>query len=238
MFMLPDDKTDLRFPPVDLASPEGLLAIGGDLAAARLLEAYRHGIFPWYSQGQPIMWWSPDPRAILFSGKIKISRSLAKTIRQNRFGISFDRAFPDVVQACSEPRGKQTGVGTWITPAMMAAYCKLHEMGRAHSVEIWQAEKLVGGLYGISLGRAFFGESMFSRVSNSSKIALTMLAIQLERWHFHFIDCQLPSDHLSSLGVESVTREEFLQALKTALTFKDKPGAWYFDENIHEQKRK
>jgi len=234
--MLPDDKSDLRFPPVDLASPEGLLAIGGDLAAARLLEAYKHGIFPWYSQGQPIMWWSPDPRALLFSGNIKISRSLAKTIRQNRFTVSFDRVFPDVVQACSEPRETQAETGTWITPAMMAAYCKLHEMGHAHSVEVWQSEKLVGGLYGISLGRAFFGESMFSRVSNSSKIALAMLAKQLERWHFHFIDCQLPSDHLGSLGVEPVTREKFLRELKKALTFKDKPGAWYFDDDIQELK--
>ena len=221
MFMLPNDKTDLRFPPVDLASPEGLLAIGGDLAAGRLIEAYRHGIFPWYSQGQPIMWWSPDPRAVLFSGNIKISRSLAKIIRQSRFNISFDQAFPAVVQACSEPREKQTEVGTWITPAMASAYCKLHKMGQAHSVEIWQAEKLVGGLYGISLGRAFFGESMFSLTSNSSKIALTMLAKQLQRWNFHFIDCQLPSEHLSSLGVESVTREKLINA-------PEKPGCQYY----------
>lgn len=232
--MLPDDKTDLRFPPVELASPEGLLAIGGDLAAARLLEAYKHGIFPWYSEGQPIMWWSPDPRALLFPGKLKISRSLRKLIRQSKFEVSFDQNFLEVVRACSEPREQQAEQGTWITPEMMDAYLKLHELGYAHSVEVWRENKLVGGLYGISLGRAFFGESMFSRTSNASKIAFVMLAKQLEKWKFHFIDCQLPSDHLSSMGVESIRRDEFLERLALSLEFDDKKGRWSLDKDIKE----
>lgn len=232
--MLPDDRTDIRFPPANLASPEGLLAIGGDLAAARLLEAYRHGIFPWYSEGQPIMWWSPDPRALLFPGKMKISRSLLKIIRQRKFNVSFDQAFLKVVQACSEPRKKQSEKGTWITPEMMNAYCKLHELGFAHSVEVWFEKKLVGGLYGISLGRAFFGESMFSGTSNASKIALVTLAKQLEKWEFHFIDCQLPSDHLSSLGIETIRRDQFLQQLNESLKFADKKGPWRMDSDIWE----
>jgi len=227
MFMLPDDKSDLRFPPVNLASPEGLLAIGGDLAARRLIEAYRHGIFPWYSEGQPIMWWSPDPRAVLFPGKMKISRSLMKTFRKNKFDVSFDVAFREVVTACSQPRAQQKEHGTWITSEMLVAYERLHELGYAHSVEVWHEKKLVGGLYGVSLGRAFFGESMFSRVTDSSKIALMMLAKQLEKWKFHFIDCQLPSDHLSSLGVETIRRSDFLQLLNKALEFKDKSGQWH-----------
>jgi leucyl/phenylalanyl-tRNA--protein transferase len=234
MFMLPEDKSDIRFPPVELASPEGLLAIGGDLAAARLLEAYRHGIFPWYSEGQPIMWWSPDPRALLYPEKIKISRSLLKLIRQKKFSVSFDRAFADVVQACSEPREQQTEEGTWITSAMMQAYLKLHEMGYAHSVEVWHENKLVGGLYGISLGHAFFGESMFSHMSNTSKIALATLAKQLKKWQFHFIDCQLPSDHLSSLGVISVSRDQFLKQLTSSLKFDDKKDRWHIDEDLWE----
>lgn len=236
--MLPEDTTDIRFPPVDLASPEGLLAIGGDLAAARLLGAYRHGIFPWYSEGQPIMWWSPDPRALLYPEKIKTSRSLLKLIRQKKFSVSFDRAFLEVVQACSEPRKQQTEAGTWITPAMMSAYSKLHELGYAHSVEVWFEKKLVGGLYGISLGRAFFGESMFSRANNASKIAFATLAKQLKNWEFHFIDCQLPSDHLSSLGVETIRRDQFIRQLNEALKFDNKTGPWQLKKNIWESAHK
>lgn len=226
--MLPDDKSDIRFPPADLASPEGLLAIGGDLAAERLLEAYRHGIFPWYSDDQPIMWWSPDPRALLYPKKIKISRSLAKVIRKKKYTVTCDQAFLDVIKACSEPRTQLAEAGTWITPEMMEAYFKLHKLGYAHSIEVWDDSKLVGGLYGISLGRAFFGESMFSRASNTSKIAFATLAKSLDSWGFHFIDCQLPSDHLSSLGVESIRREQFLSQLDESLKFDDKKGNWEF----------
>jgi leucyl/phenylalanyl-tRNA--protein transferase len=264
MFILPPDSRDLRFPPAHLASPEGLLAIGGDLRAERLIEAYRHGIFPWYSEGQPILWWSPDPRAVLFPGKLKISRSLRKTLRAAEFTVTMDTRFREVMQACAAPREQYPDGGTWITPEMLDAYLRLHEQGLAHSVEVWRhtgtherdvhgrtnaasagyAEaardrqdavsgrdgELVGGLYGVALGAAFFGESMFSRASDASKVALAHLSGQLAAWGFRIIDCQLPSPHLFSLGAEEIPRREFMAYLDEALKQPDRRGPWRFDE--------
>jgi leucyl/phenylalanyl-tRNA--protein transferase len=229
MFVLKPGSTDLRFPPLDLASPEGLLAIGGDLRAERLLEAYRHGIFPWYNPGQPILWWSPDPRAVLFPAKLRVSRSLGKTLRRKKFEVTLDTVFRDVMQHCAEPRNDRPDHGTWITPEMIEAYCVLHERGLAHSVESWLDGKLVGGLYGVALGSAFFGESMFSRETDASKVAFVQLVRQLERWGFALVDCQLPSAHLSSLGAEEIRRREFLELLEQALQQPGRPGHWRFE---------
>jgi leucyl/phenylalanyl-tRNA---protein transferase len=229
MFVLKSDTADLRFPPVELASPEGLLAVGGDLRAERLLEAYRHGIFPWYSPGQPILWWSPDPRAVLFPPKLRVSRSLRKTLRQNKFSVTLDRAFREVISSCAQPRSERLGHGTWITPEMIEAYCVLHERGLAHSVESWRNGKLVGGLYGVSLGTAFFGESMFTRATDASKMAFVHLVRQLQLWGYTLIDCQLPSSHLFSLGAEEIRRREFMEHLERALGQPDRPGHWRFE---------
>lgn len=234
MFVLAPDH--FTFPPVELASPEGLLAIGGDLQAERLLQAYRHGIFPWYNDDQPILWWSPDPRATLFPAQLHISKSLRKSLRKQPYRVSFDSAFKDVIQACAEPRksqnrideetGQEQETGTWILDEMIAAYCRLHERGYAHSVEIWDKEELVGGLYGIALGKAFFGESMFSHKTDASKIALTYLANQLCQWQFELIDCQVSSGHLARMGAVDIRREDFMQRLKSALRHDDNPGRW------------
>jgi leucyl/phenylalanyl-tRNA--protein transferase len=229
MFVLKPGSTDLRFPPVELASPEGLLAIGGDLRAERLLEAYRHGIFPWYNPGQPILWWSPDPRAVLFPAKLRVSHSLGKALRRKKFAVTLDTAFREVMAQCAAPRHRRAGPGTWITPEMIEAYCVLHERGLAHSVESWMDEKLVGGLYGVALGSAFFGESMFSCETDASKVAFVQLVRQLELWDFAFIDCQLPSAHLSSLGAEAIRRREFLERLEPALQQPGRPGHWRFE---------
>jgi leucyl/phenylalanyl-tRNA--protein transferase len=229
MFILPPDSGDIRFPPARLASPEGLLAIGGDLRAERLIEAYRHGIFPWYSEGQPILWWSPDPRAVLFPDRLKVSRSLRKTLRSGKFTVTMDTRFREVVQACAEPRDRHPDGGTWITPEMLAAYVRLHEQGLAHSVEVSRDGELVGGLYGVALGAAYFGESMFSRASDASKVALARLVGQLSAWGFRLIDCQLPSPHLFSLGAEEIPRREFMVHLDEALKQPDRRGPWRFD---------
>lgn len=228
MYVLSADSNDFRFPPPHLASHEGLLAIGGDLRCERLLAAYRQGVFPWYNDGQPILWWSPDPRAILFPKKIKISRSLRKALKGDRFQVTLDTAFPEVMQACAAPRRKQ-GHGTWITHDMFAAYVELHRRGFAHSVEVRQDGELVGGLYGVALGGAFFGESMFSRATDASKIALAQLAQQLQAWNFDFIDCQLPTAHLMSLGAEEMPRKAFLELLDGALSATTRSGPWAFD---------
>lgn len=227
----PDDD-DQAFPNPDFAlrEPDGLLAIGGNLSPRRLLRAYRRGIFPWYSTGQPILWWSPNPRTVLFPERVKISRSLGKVIRNGGFTISMDTAFASVINGCSEPR--EEDAGTWITPEINDAYCRLHEMGYAHSVEIWQHERLVGGLYGIALGRVFYGESMFSRVSNASKIALVALAQQLQRWAFGVIDCQIHTAHLVSLGAEDVPRPTFIQLLNRYCPAEGNNGLWRFDEDL------
>jgi leucyl/phenylalanyl-tRNA--protein transferase len=202
------------FPPVEqaLTEPDGLLVAGGDLGVGRLLDAYRHGIFPWYEEDQPILWWSPDPRLVLIPSQLKLSRSLGKLIRRGRYTVSFDRDFPAVIRRCAEHRAGSTG--TWITTAMEAAYVELHDRGFAHSVEVWSADKLVGGLYGIALGRVFFGESMFSEEDNTSKLALVYLVKQLQRWDYELIDCQVSSDHLKNLGAVEIRREEFVQQLR------------------------
>lgn len=198
------------FPDVDQAmiQPNGLLAVGGDLSPERLLHAYQRGIFPWFSAAQPILWWAPDPRAVLLPGAINISRSLRKTLRLNVFEVSFDQAFPRVIQACAAPRTRQND--TWITNDMIAAYCVLHARGFAHSVECWKDGVLAGGLYGVAIGKVFFGESMFSRVSDASKVALATLC----RIGFELIDCQLPSDHLKRMGASEIPRSEFMQLLR------------------------
>lgn len=228
MYVLSADKNDFNFPPPELASREGLLAIGGDLRCERLLAAYRQGVFPWYNDGQPILWWSPDPRAILFPNKIKISRSLRKTLKSGEYEATLDTAFQDVMQACAAPRHKQ-GHGTWITHDMVAAYVELHRRGFAHSVEIRRQGELVGGLYGVALGGAFFGESMFSLATDASKVALVRLAQQLQAWGFKFIDCQLPTTHLLGLGAEEMPRKAFLELLNGALLAATRTGPWAFD---------
>ena len=193
----------------------GLLAIGGDLSEQRLLAAYRSGIFPWFDDDRkPILWWSPDPRAVLEPSAMRVNRSLSKRLRNARFKVSFDRSFRRVISACSSiPRHGERFSGTWITPEMQRAYTRLHESGYAHSVEVWRDGELAGGLYGLALGRLFFGESMFSRVSDASKVALYHLCRRLQRWRFPLIDCQLPNDHLLGLGATLMPRREFLAAL-------------------------
>ena len=206
----------LSFPPVHLAIQEGLLAVGGDLSVERLLLAYRSGIFPWYSEGEPILWWSPDPRLVLYPEELRISRSLAKVIKRDVFRVTFNKAFESVVQACAQTK-RSYGEGTWITDAMKDAYCELHRHGYACSVEAWQADELVGGLYGVALGRVFFGESMFSRVSNSSKVAFVALVRCLGRMKFELIDCQVKTDHLIRFGAREIPRKLFLEQLAAAV---------------------
>lgn len=199
--------------------PNGLLALGGDLRPERLLAAYRQGIFPWYSPGQPLLWWSPDPRLVLFPKRLHLSRSLRKALRQSEAEIRFNQSFAQVMQACAAPRARQDG--TWITPEMLAAYAKLHRLGHAHSIEVWQGDELIGGLYGIVLGGIFFGESMFSRAANASKMALAGL-VQALGPALDLIDCQVRTEHLVSLGAEEIPREAFLHRL--ALGLAAKPG--------------
>ncbi len=216
---------EVVFPPPDHAEPDGLLAIGGDLSSERLLLAYKLGIFPWYAEGQPILWWSPDPRLILEPDKLHISRRLHQTLKKGLFRVTFDRAFASVIQACATVRRKGQD-GTWITPEMQKAYVRLHQLGFAHSVESWFKEELVGGVYGVSLGRCFFGESMFSRKADASKVALATLVQQLKAWGFHMIDAQVTTQHLISLGAKEIPRSLFLRRLKKALSFPTMKGKW------------
>ncbi len=225
-------QSGISFPDAQQADDSigGLLAVGGDLSPKRLLAAYRAGIFPWFDDDQaPVLWWSPDPRAVLVPGEMRISRSLAKRLRNGGFEVSFDRAFAEVVKGCASEREGQSG--TWITPAMGVAYGRLHEMGYALSLEVWREGHLVGGLYGLSIGAFFFGESMFSRAADASKVALAHLSEQLKRWRFQLIDCQIPNQHLGSLGVKSIPRAEFLAALAANDESKTRLGAWTFDAN-------
>lgn len=194
-----------------LTEPDGLLAIGGDLSVERLLAAYRRGIFPWYSDDQPILWWSPNPRAVLFPDELKISRSLRKTIKQQKYTVRMDTAFAEVIAACAEPR--KDGHGTWITREMTQAYIQLHKHGFAHSIEAWSDDQLVGGLYGVSIGHVFFGESMFTRRSDASKVAFAFLVTQLRQQDFGLIDCQVFSTHLATLGARVILRENFVNLL-------------------------
>lgn len=207
----PRDRTRFPDPAQALREPNGLLAVGGDLSPERLIHAYRRGIFPWFSTGDPIIWWSPDPRAILIPERFHGSRSLRKRLRRGDLVTTLDRDFAGVIQGCSEPR--EADGGTWLVPEMIAAYQQLHRLGLAHSVEVWREGELVGGLYGVAIGRTFFGESMFSRVSNASKVALARLCEQLRDWEFGVIDCQMTTGHLLSLGAFEVPRAEFLTLL-------------------------
>ena len=224
----PHDDT-MPFPDVEqaLIEPNGLLAVGGTLSVTRLLNAYRHGIFPWYSADQPLLWWSPDPRTVLFPARFKVSRSLRKTLHKDDHQVTLDTAFDAVVTACAAPRSSESG--TWITPAMAQAYRALHDAGYAHSVEVWQDSKLIGGLYGVALGRMFFGESMFSAARDGSKIALAHLVGQLHAWEFAAIDCQLHTAHLQSLGAEEIPRSRFTALLRANCALPGRPGPWRFE---------
>ncbi len=212
------------FPDVKYATDDGLLALGGDLSPNRLISAYKKGIFPWYNPGEPILWWSPDPRCVLLPKQYKPSRSLKRSIRKNQFKFTFDQAFEHVIDQCAAPREKESG--TWITRDMRDAYTSLHKLGHAHSIETWKDDVLVGGLYGIALGRVFFGESMFSRVSDASKAALYYLVTSLIDRGYQLIDCQITSPHLLSLGAIEISRTEFLKRLESALSHTEKQGPW------------
>jgi leucyl/phenylalanyl-tRNA--protein transferase len=218
----PDDS----FPPVERAAtePNGLLAAGADLSVGRLVDAYGSGIFPWFNEGQPILWWSPDPRMVLFPAELKVSRSLTRTLRNARFEVRADTAFRDVIHRCRMPRANQRG--TWINDRMVGAYCEMHAAGIAHSVETWLDGDLVGGLYGVSLGRAFFGESMFTRVTDASKVALVALVRQLERWDFGMVDCQMNTPHLASFGAREIPRADFTRRLRELIHYPPVPAPW------------
>ena len=220
------------FPPIEqaLLRPNGLLAAGGSLSAHRLLEAYRQGIFPWFNTGEPILWWSPDPRMVLIPEEFKISRSLRKTLRNKCYDVRTDSAFEQVMRACAAPRREQAG--TWIHEDMITAYTELHQMGVAHSVEVWMNGNLVGGLYGISIGHMFYGESMFSHATDASKIALAHLTAQLQRWGYGMIDCQMSTPHLASLGAREIPRAEFMHRLKELIHCQDTPLKWQFDHEL------
>jgi len=218
----------IAFPPPNLASQEGLLAVGGDLCQERLLLAYSMGIFPWYSDAEPIMWWSPDPRLVLYPDEFRVSRSLQKTIKKGVFKITMDQAFEQVITECAKV-GRKQNEGTWIVPEMINAYCQLHASEFAHSVEAWQKDTLVGGLYGVSLGKCFFGESMFTRVTNASKVAFVALVDYLKALSFDLIDCQVTTEHLANFGAREIPRTRFLDELKKSLDAPPLKGEWMFD---------
>ena len=224
--MIPWLEKGTPFPPVRsaLKKPNGLLAAGGDLSPERLLEGYRRGIFPWYSEGDPILWWSPDPRMVLFPAEFRISRSLGKTLRNRRYEARFDSAFEDVIASCAAPRKGESG--TWIGQAMVEAYMELHRLGYAHSVETWVAGDLAGGLYGVAMGGVFFGESMFSRVRDASKIALAALVAHLKSAGFGLIDCQMHTRHLETLGAREIPRAQFSRLLEELVHYPRSPGTW------------
>ena len=218
----------IYFPPPELARDDGLLAIGGDLSPERLLLAYQMGIFPWYAAGDPILWWAPSPRLILKPQEFHLSRRLARDLRKGLFAFSMDSAFREVIDACAQVRTLQ-GQPTWINQEMIDAYCLLHQLGYAHSLECWQQGKLVGGLYGVSVGGCFFGESMFSRATNSSKAALAVLAGQLAIWGFDCIDCQMRTEHLISLGAQEVPGDRFFSMLQRSILHRDRRGKWLLE---------
>lgn len=224
---------DAAFPPAESARerPNGLVAIGGDLHPDRLERAYRQGIFPWYQPGERLQWWSPNPRSITIPGQLRLTKNLRRLVRQSTFQITFDQAFRKVVMACAAPRASSTG--TWISGELVEAYCLLHARGKAHSVEVWQAGQLVGGQFGISIGAAFFGESMFSRASNASKISYVHFAQQLHRWNYQLIDGQFPNDHMTSLGAITISRHEYLQRLQAAIAQPGRTAPWRFDDDFN-----
>ena len=225
IFALPHE---VLFPDPELADPSGLLAIGGDLQPQRLLQAYASGIFPWYSDGQPILWHSPDPRFVLFPGELRVSRSLRQAIRKGRYDISLDTAFEDVIRCCAKTH-RPGQEGTWITNEMEEGYLELHRLGFAHSVEAWQDGELVGGLYGVSLGSIFFGESMFANRDDASKVAFVALVEQLIRWEFTLVDAQVHTDHLERFGTSEIPRSQYLTLLREALDSPTRRGTWAFD---------
>jgi len=230
---LDETNPETSFPSPDraLSEPNGLLALGGDLSTARLLNAYQQGIFPWYEVGQPILWWSPDPRAVLFLDEFKLHRSLRKKIRQTNYQITFDQNFEAVINSCAAPRGHTNE--TWITPEMQSAYTQLHGLGYAHSVEVWNKNgQLVGGLYGVALGQIFFGESMFSRERDTSKIALATLACHLESWGFPLIDCQQDTRHMSMMGARVIKRADFTSLLKNYCLRPPQIQGWIVDPSL------
>lgn len=223
---------DSPFPPAEQATQHGLLAAGGDLSITRLLNAYRLGIFPWFNAYDPILWWSPDPRMVFHTDALHLSKSLRKVIRQQRFNVTFDHDFLAVMQACAAPRNKKTPAEaheTWIHNEMIGAYMQLHQAGYAHSVECWQNGQLAGGIYGVAIGKMFFGESMFSFTSNASKVALATLAGQLKLWGYPLIDCQVYSEHLARLGAVLLPRHEFVQQVQQLCALADRPGSWRAD---------
>lgn len=230
--MIPWLDSHAPFPPVDaaLAEPNGLLAAGGDLSPARLIDAYRNGIFPWYSDDQPLMWWSPDPRMVLFPAELRLPRSLKKRLRRHDYEIRTDSSFEQVMQACAEPRYGQAG--TWITTDMIAAYCGLQALGHAHSVETWIDGRLAGGLYGIAIGHMFYGESMFTRATDASKLALAHLVRQLGRWGYGMIDCQMKTSHLAAFGAREIPRVEFMHKLQELVNYPAPIGEWRFDHDL------
>ncbi len=215
----------IEFPPAWLARSDGLLCIGGDLSLERLLLAYQNGIFPWFSENEPLLWWSPDPRLVLFPDTIKISRSLKKDIKRTPFRITVDNAFEQTIVSCAQPR-RDSHEGTWLVDEMIDAYIQLHKQGYAHSIETWHGNSLIGGLYGVCLGGSFFGESMFSNESNASKIALSALATLLNTHGFDMIDCQVTTNHLVNMGAVEVSRENFLKALAPSITRKMDTNIW------------
>jgi leucyl/phenylalanyl-tRNA--protein transferase len=222
VFLLSDT---IEFPPPRLASEDGLLAVGGDLSQERLLLAYRMGIFPWFSDNEPILWWSPDPRLVLYPHEIKISKTLKKIIKKKAFKVTMDLAFNEVINQCAQVR-LQKNQGTWIIKDIIEAYCGLHESGFAHSVEVWYQDELAGGLYGVSIGKCFFGESMFTRISNASNIALVKLVEYLKKLSFDFIDCQVTTEHLIRFGAREIPRTLFLYQLEKSLKAPTKRGKW------------
>ncbi|MFT4564042.1 MAG: leucyl/phenylalanyl-tRNA--protein transferase [Gammaproteobacteria bacterium] len=226
LYWVRDERFADQFPATEhaLEEPNGLLAAGGDLSVGRILEAYKQGIFPWFSDGQPILWWAPDPRSILHPDGLKVSRSLRKTLKREPFVVTFDEAFGEVIRGCAAPR--RDAAGTWVTQSMIDAYEALHRHGHAHSIECWLAEELVGGLYGLAIGKVFFGESMFSRVTDSSKVAMVNLVARLNEWGYQLIDCQVHNPHLVSLGAKTISRSEFDRMLAEHCAAEPSALAW------------
>ncbi len=219
------EKNELRFPPVDLANKDGILAYGGDLSTQRVLLAYHKGIFPWYSEETPILWWCPDPRFVLFPDELHVAKSLRRLINQQHFEVTFDRNFPEVLKNCQNiPRADQDG--TWITDELFETYLEIHEMGYAHSVEVWLNGELVGGLFGVSIGGVYFGESMFAKVSNASKVGFVTLAKEMQKRGIQLIDCQVWTAHLESFGARHIKRSKFIHNLDILLETDSLKGSW------------
>jgi len=235
IFWLKEDS--IIFPHPELANEDGILAVGGDLSIKRLLYAYSIGLFPWFNPTDPILWWSPDPRFVLFPEELKISKSMRSYFNQKKFTVTFDTRFEEVIRTCSTHKRRGQG-GTWISKEMINAYCDLHKAGWAHSVEVWKGEELVGGLYGVAIGKVFFGESMFTKVSNASKFALISLVKTLKKQNFNLIDCQQPTNHLGSLGARSIRRHEFLELLRENEDEESIVGDWGSDGRFRDEKTK